>query len=202
MKIAGETFVFKPYDSVYDQTHNMYFVVKRGSYPDYSIAMHARASSSKDGDESFCGEQSSWLIRGIKPCLYLVHDGGEVVNSYGMQPDEYHVHGRGRFDHYSTGSGYIKYDFEKEEVVSRAEIYWADNTDEPHAPFKGNDTLPEQCVLEVIVKGKIVLRKGLDKIEKDKYNVIEFPKTKADGMRLVLKAKAGFNVGILEWKVL
>ena len=62
--------------------------------------------------------------------------------------------------------------------------------------------MPEQCVLEVIVKGKIVLRKELDKIEKDKYNVIEFPKTKADGMRLVLKAKAGFNVGILEWKVL
>lgn len=52
------------------------------------------------------------------------------------------------------------------------------------------------------MKGKIVLRKELDKIEKDKYNVIEFPKTKADGMRLVLKAKAGFNVGILEWKVL
>lgn len=202
-EINGEKLYLKPYDAVTEETHNMYFVLRKDKkYPEYSIAMHAKASSSKDADENMPSEQNCWLIRGLTPNLYLVHDGGEPTNSYGMQDEKYHVHKWGRFDHYSMGSGYIRYDFEKEETISFAEIYWADNTDEPHGAFKGNDTLPEKCVAEILLNGKIIFRKELENIEKDKYNKIEFPKMKADGMRLKLKAKTDHSIGILEWKVI
>lgn len=93
---------------------------------------------------------------------------------------------------------WIQFDFDKEEEISFSEIYWFD--DEPSG---GGCRIPESY--------KLFYRDGIDwkpvkniseyKIEKDKFNRVNFDKVKTKGVRIEVKLQSNFASGIYEWVI-
>jgi len=93
---------------------------------------------------------------------------------------------------------WIEYEFPKEEEISSSKVYWFDDQ-----PSGGGCRLPESYKL-FYKKGKewISVNNQMDyKIEKDKYNEVNFEKVKTTSIRMEVKLQKDWSSGIHEWIV-
>jgi uncharacterized protein len=92
---------------------------------------------------------------------------------------------------------WVQYDFEKEETVSRTEVYWFDDTG------IGECRLPTSW--RVLYKDgdawKPVEGVTQYEIDKDRYCKVSFKPIKTTGLRLEVQLIPDFSAGLYEWKV-
>jgi hypothetical protein len=92
---------------------------------------------------------------------------------------------------------WVQYDFPGAQSVSRAEVYWFDDTGE------GECRLPKSW--------RILYREG-DRwmpvansvpysIERDRSTPVSFEAVRTESLRIEIELQAGFSAGIYEWKV-
>ncbi|RJP61861.1 MAG: glycoside hydrolase family 127 protein [Ignavibacteriales bacterium] len=91
---------------------------------------------------------------------------------------------------------WLQYDFAKEEEISSSSIYWFD--DEPDS---GGCRIP--ALYKLLYKSgedwKPVEALNEYKIEKDKFNVVDFKKVKTTALRLEVTLKKDWASGVYEW---
>ena len=100
------------------------------------------------------------------------------------------------WDHRS-GVEWVQYDFQKPARVSRAEVYWFDDTG------SGSCRVPASWKL-LYRDGqtwKPVETAGRYGVARDCYNRVEFRPIETSGLRLEVQLQKDFSSGILEWKV-
>ncbi len=92
---------------------------------------------------------------------------------------------------------WVQYDFKKPETVSKAEVYWFDDTG------IGECRLPKSW--RILYKDedqwKPVENTGPYGVEKDRYNVVTFKPIATNGLRLEVQLVPDYSAGIYEWKV-
>jgi hypothetical protein len=92
---------------------------------------------------------------------------------------------------------WVQYDFPGAQSVSRAEVYWFDDTGE------GECRVPKSW--------RLLYREG-DKwvpvansvpysIERDRSTPVSFGAVRTESLRIEIELQAGFSAGIYEWKV-
>jgi DUF1680 family protein len=100
------------------------------------------------------------------------------------------------WDHRGT-TEWIQYDFDEERWVSRAEVYWFDDTG------AGGCRVPASW--------RLLIREGdhwipapaasAYGVARDQYNTVEFDPIKTSVVRLEVQLQEGFSGGILEWRI-
>ncbi len=100
------------------------------------------------------------------------------------------------WDHKGT-TEWVAYEFDKPIPLSKAEVYWFDDTG------RGGCRVPKSWKL-LFRDGndwKPVEAAGAYGVEKDKLNAIAFKPVTTNALRLEVELQPGFSGGILEWRV-
>ncbi|MBM4040989.1 MAG: glycoside hydrolase family 127 protein [Planctomycetes bacterium] len=100
------------------------------------------------------------------------------------------------WDHKGT-TEWVAYEFDKAIPLSKAEVYWFDDTG------KGGCRVPKAWRL-LFREGndwKPVEASGHYGVEKDKFNAVTFKPVTTKSLRLEVELQPGFSGGILEWRV-
>ena len=100
------------------------------------------------------------------------------------------------WDHKGTEE-WVQYDLPAPRTVSRASVYWFDDTG------KGGCRVPASWSLRVRTGDvwKPVANPGPYGIERDAFNAVTFDPVKTDAIRLQVQLQKGSSGGILEWTV-
>lgn len=100
------------------------------------------------------------------------------------------------WDHKGT-TEWVAYEFPKPVTLSKAEVYWFDDTG------RGGCRVPKSWRLLWLDGNdwKPVEAAGDYGIEKDKFNTITFKPVTTKSLRLEVQLQPGFSGGILEWRV-
>ncbi len=127
-----------------------------------------------------------------------VHDSPFALND-GVLPSSSNDHSVPRFtwwDHRGTKE-WVQYDFEKPRIVSKAQVYWFDDTG------IGQCRVPKRWRLLWQHEGEWLPVAGATAhgVEIDKLNEVTFTPVEADALRLEVDLQEGFSGGILEWRV-
>ncbi|MFH1198344.1 MAG: beta-L-arabinofuranosidase domain-containing protein [bacterium] len=95
-------------------------------------------------------------------------------------------------------SEWIQYDFEKEEAFSASQVYWFDDEN-----TGGECRIPQSYSLKYLSGEEWIPVKNIDeyKIEKDKFNIVQFEKIKTTALRLEYTMQKEFSIGIYEWVI-
>ena len=93
---------------------------------------------------------------------------------------------------------WVEYDFPKEEEISSSKVYWFDDE-----PSDGGCRLPDSYKLFYKDGNEWNPVKNMKdyKIEKDKYNEVNFEKVKTTAIRMEVKLQKEWSSGIHEWIV-
>lgn len=93
---------------------------------------------------------------------------------------------------------WVQYDFEKPVKMSKAEVFWFDDTKQG-----GGCAVPELWRMMYKSNGLWKEVKALSGFttQKDCYNVVEFEAVKTNRLRLEVQLKDGQSGGILEWRI-
>ncbi len=100
------------------------------------------------------------------------------------------------WDHKGT-TEWVAYEFDKAIPLSRAEVYWFDDTG------RGGCRVPKSWKL-LFRDGndwKLVEATGPYGVEKDKFNAVAFKPVTTKALRLEVELQPSFSGGILEWRV-
>jgi hypothetical protein len=94
-------------------------------------------------------------------------------------------------------TGWVQYEFEKQEEVSTVEVYGFDDTG------IGACRLPKSWRILYRVDGKWEPVRTEQKwgVEKDKFNQVVFETVRTGALRLEVQLPDNFSVGIHEWRV-
>ena len=100
------------------------------------------------------------------------------------------------WDHLGTKE-WVQYEFEKPTRVSRAEIYWFDDTG------RGQCRLPKswRLLYRTGDEWKPVSGASAYATEADRYNTVTFDPVETTDLRIEVQLREGFSGGILEWRV-
>ncbi len=132
------------------------------------------------------------------PAASHVHDNPFALND-GVLPKSSDDHSVPRFtwwDHKGTKE-WIQYDFEKPRTISKAEVYWFDDSGVGHCRVPRSWRIlwkHEDAWLPVGGAS------GYG-VERDKINSVTFHPVDADAVRLEVELEAEFSGGVLEWRV-
>ncbi len=144
--------------------------------PEPTIATQSRVSA------SYCFPQDT---------PEAAHDLAEPANSHDMQ-----IPRLTWWDHRGARE-WVQYDFKERTKVSRVEVYWFDDTG------IGGCRVPKSW--QLLAKDgdawKPVKARGKYKVEKDKYNTLEFDPVRTTALRIEVELQEGFSGGVLEWRV-
>lgn len=93
---------------------------------------------------------------------------------------------------------WIQYDFEKEEQVGTARIYWFDDE-----ASQGGCRVPKSFVIKYLENGEWKNCYSHDgwKVVKDGWSEVEFEPVKTTALRLEFIGKEGVSLGVHEWEV-
>jgi len=117
----------------------------------------------------------------------------------GLEPQNSNDHDIPRmtwWDHRGTAE-WVQYDFDAPKKISRAEVYWFDDTGE------GQCRVPQSW--QLLYKSDdlwmpVGATAGLT-VKKDAWNRVDFPAVETRQLRLEVQLQPNFSGGILEWKV-
>ena len=100
------------------------------------------------------------------------------------------------WDHKGT-TEWVQYDFEKPKKISRADVYWFDDTG------GGGCRVPKSWRLLYKDNGqfKQVSNAGGYGVEKNKFNSVNFDTVQTKSLRLEVQLQPNFSAGILEWHI-
>jgi hypothetical protein len=92
---------------------------------------------------------------------------------------------------------WLQWTFAQPRPVARVEVYWCE--DNGRVPCR----TPAECRVEYRAGGAWQAVPGADAVglEKDRFNVVTFAPVTADALRLVVRLRAGFSGGVLEWRI-
>ena len=92
---------------------------------------------------------------------------------------------------------WVQYDFPGVQSVSRAEVYWFDDTGE------GECRIPKSWRLLYKEGGRWIPVVSLVPyaVEKDRLTAVSFEPVKTESLRLEIELQTGYSAGVLEWKV-
>ncbi len=100
------------------------------------------------------------------------------------------------WDHKGTNE-WVQYTFEKPMEISKAGVYWFDDTG------KGECRIPVSWKLQYLKDGSWVDVSTTDSygVAADKFNVVKFKKVKTTSLRITVKLQNNYSGGILEWQI-
>ena len=201
LETEGERLQMIPYAKVERNFYNVCFRLT-SDYPAPDPAMRASVSSSAGDDGELPNIQESWLIRGFKPNLYLLHDGYAGIDRNGSQGGEFSMQKWGRFDHYAMDTGSVEYRWETPQRVSGVRLFFGQNTDDPHQPFVGDHALPAAGKLFGYEDNRGWTELASFRNLEDFIWESRFGTCLLRRLKLELEAQPGKKIGIQEWKVL
>jgi DUF1680 family protein len=92
---------------------------------------------------------------------------------------------------------WVQYDFPGLQTVSRAEVYWFDDTGEGECRVpKSWRLLYKEGDRWIPVAGRVPYA-----VEKDRFTAVTFEPVKTESLRLEIELQTGFSAGVFEWKV-
>ena len=100
------------------------------------------------------------------------------------------------WDHKGTAE-WVSYQFRKPQTVSKASVYWFDDTG------RGECRVPKSWTLEY-KEGEVwrpVRSASNYGVERDKYNALTFSPVTTTSLRLSVRLQDGFSGGVLRWRV-
>lgn len=117
----------------------------------------------------------------------------------GKEPDESFDRSIPRFTFWNHlgGEEWVRYDFDRPREVSSVAVYWYDDRPDGRCRVPDSWVLYYRSGYEWIP----IETKNAFPTDRDQYNVVEFKRVRASGLRIQVTQQEGMSSGILEWKI-